>query len=301
VPAPIDLTQVRTFIHLYETRSVTATAEALRVSQPTVSYTLGKMRRRFGDDLFVRTARTLVPTGAADQLYEPLRAALEEIDRAVSAAEVFDPSTTGREFTLMLSDFGELSFLPLIVPLLQQRAPNAQLRIRPLVIDAAVDLLVSGEVDLVITSGGIESDRLTRRPFMSMDYAALVATEHPRIRGNRLSAPAFAREHHVSVRGTAGHQGPVNLLKAQNLEDRIKLHLTSYTAVPYVVADSRLIAIVPRHIGTIFEARFAVRVVDLPWSIQPIRVAAYTRRTATAPQRWFLDLVITRLSTERLR
>ena len=85
MPGPIDLTQVRTFIHLYETRSVTGTADALRVSQPTVSYTLGKMRRRFGDDLFVRTAHGLAPSGTADQLYEPLRAALEDIDRAMSA------------------------------------------------------------------------------------------------------------------------------------------------------------------------------------------------------------------------
>jgi hypothetical protein len=70
--------------------------------------------------------------------------------------------------------------------------------------------------------------------------------------------------------------------------------------VPYVVADSRLIAIVPPHIGTIFQAHFAVRVVDLPWRIEPIRVVAYTRRTATEPQRWLFDLVVGRLSTERL-
>lgn len=296
----MDLTQVRTFVQLYETRSVTGTAAALRVSQPTVSYTLGKMRRRFGDDLFVRTAHGLAPTGAADQLYEPLRVALEEIDRAVSAAEVFDPLTTRREFTLMLSDFGELSFLPLIVPLLHDHAPGARLQVRPLILDAAVELLVSGEVDLVITSGGIESGRVSRRPFMTMDYAGLVAAEHPRIRGNRLSAAAFARENYVSVKGTAGHQGPVNLLAAKDLEDRVELQLTSYTAVPYVVAGSPLIAIVPRHIGTIFQARFDVRVVDLPWHIEPIRVAAYTRRTATEPQRWFLDLVVGRLSGERL-
>jgi len=96
MPGPIDLTQVRTFVHLYETRSVTATAEAMRVSQPTVSYTLSKLRRRFGDDLFVRTPRGLLPTGISPHLYEPLRAALEEIDRAVTSAEKFDPATTGR-------------------------------------------------------------------------------------------------------------------------------------------------------------------------------------------------------------
>src|SRR6476660_706654 len=160
MPGPIDLTQVRTFVHLYETRAVTATAEAMRVSQPTVSYTLSKLRRRFGDDLFVRTPRGLLPTGISPHLYAPLRAALEEIDRAVSSAEKFDPATTGREFTVMMSDFGELSFLPLIIPVLGEHAPHARLRVRPLVIDAVVDLLVSGELDLVLTSVVLESERL---------------------------------------------------------------------------------------------------------------------------------------------
>ncbi len=301
MPGPVDLTQVRTFVHLYETRSVTATAEALRVSQPTVSYTLGKMRRRFGDELFVRTSRGLQPTGTSTHLYEPLRAALEEIDRAVRSAETFDPATTGREFTVMMSDFGELSFLPLIIPTLVENAPHARIRVRPLVVDAAADLLVSGEIDLVLTSVVLESERLRRSPFMGVDYVALVSSRHPRIRGRRVTARGYALERYVRVRGTIGHQGPVELLRVQDLEDRVELELSSYSAVPYVVAASDLVAIVPRHIGGIYEARFDVRVVDLPWPIEPILVAAYVRRSATEPQRWFADLVVDRLAHERLR
>jgi DNA-binding transcriptional LysR family regulator len=301
VPGPIDLTQVRTFVHLYESRSVTATAEALSVTQPTVSYTLGKLRRRFDDDLFVRTATGLQPTGTSSRLYEPLRTALAEIDRAVSSAEVFDPAVTTREFRVMLSDFGELSFLPLLVPAFDEHAPRARLLVRPLVVDAAADLLVSGELDLVITSVVLESERLTRLPFMEVDYAALVSAHHPRIRSRRASARTYARERFVSVEGTVGHQGPVDLLRSPDLHDRIELRLSSYASVPYVVAASELVAIVPRHIGGIFEARFDVRVVDLPWAIEPIRVAAYTRRSVTGPQRWLAELVVARLSSQRLR
>lgn len=298
---PIDLTQVRTFVQLYETRSVTATAEALQVTQPTVSYTLAKLRRRFGDDLFVRTAEGMLPTDTCTQLYEPLRTALAEIDRAVSSAEIFDPAVTTREFTVMLSDFGEMSFLPLLVPTFDEQAPYARLRVRPLVVDAVVDQLVSGEVDLVITSVVLESERLTRRPFMAVDYAALVAARHPRLRGRRAAARTYAQERFVSVEGTIGHQGPVDLLRAQDLQGPIELQLSSYASVPYVVAASELVAIVPRHIGEIFAARFDVRVVDLPWRIEPIRVAAYTRRSATEPQSWLADLVVSRLSSQRLR
>ena len=60
-----DLNQLRTFVVLYELRSVTAAAESLHVTQPTVSYTLRRLRERFGDDLFRREGHERVPTGKA--------------------------------------------------------------------------------------------------------------------------------------------------------------------------------------------------------------------------------------------
>jgi len=299
--SPTDLNQVRTFVHLYETRSVTATAQLLHVSQPTVSYTLQKLRRHFGEELFVRIAHGLRPTAEATRLYEALGAAIATIDRAVGSAETFDAGLTDREFTMMLSDFGELSFLPLVLAQLGERAPHSRLRVRHLVVDSAVDLLVSGQLDLVVTSVPLESERLTRRPFMDVDYAVVVARDHPRVwRGrHRLTQGAFAQERYLSVAGTTGHRGPLELLWRLGLEGRVELQLSSFAAVPYVVAASELLAIVPRHIGEIFAARHEVDVVELPWSIEPIHVTAYTRRSSSEAQDWLAALVVETLTRER--
>ncbi len=245
VATPIDLVQVRTFVHLYETRSVTATAELLHVTQPTVSYTLAKLRRRFGEELFVRTAQGLAPTPAATELYEPFRSALETIDRAAGPAAPFDPAAAEREFTVMLSEFGELSFLPLLLGRLAEAAPRARLMVRHLVVDDAPDLLTRGQVDLVVTSARLPEQLLVRRPFMVVDYVALAAADHPRLRGERAAASVLAAERFASVRGTTGHLGPVRLLERLGLESRVDLELSDYSAVPYVVAETALVAIVP--------------------------------------------------------
>jgi DNA-binding transcriptional LysR family regulator len=89
---PIDLVQVRTFVHLYETRSATATAELMHVAQPSVSYTLAKLRRRFDEELFVRTSQGLEPTPAATELCRPFRSALDTIDQAAGPPDSFDPT-----------------------------------------------------------------------------------------------------------------------------------------------------------------------------------------------------------------
>src|SRR6266702_169415 len=121
--ADFDLNLAWTFVLLYETRSVTATARAAHLSQPTVSYSLGKLRRHFGDDLFRRGRHGLVPTAVADRLYEPLQHALPELSQAVTHTDTFDPRTAQARLTLGLSDLGESSLLPLLLCPLQQQAP----------------------------------------------------------------------------------------------------------------------------------------------------------------------------------
>lgn len=297
----IDLVQVRTFVHLFETRSVTATAELMHVTQPTVSYTLGKLRRRFADELFVRTRDGLEPTPSATELYEPFSSALETLDRAAGPPAPFDPSRSTREFTMLLSEFGELSFLPLLLGRLAELAPLARLRVRHLVVERAPELLARGQVDLVVTSARLPEDPLVRRPFMTVDYVALIAADHPRLHGRRVEAPELARERFVSVRGTTGHQGPVRLLQRLGLEERVELELTNFAAVPYVVAAGPLVAIVPRHIAEVFAARHAVAAVDLPWQVEPIEVAAYSRRSPGPARQWLADVVVETLASRRFQ
>lgn len=297
----LDLVQIRTFVHLYETRSVTAAAELMHVTQPSVSYTLGKLRRRFEDALFVRSAGGMEPTPTAKSLFGPFRSALESIDRAVAPDEDFDPAGSEREFTMMLSEFGELSFLPLLLGRLAEIAPRARLVVLPLVVDRAGELLTRGQLDLAITSVELPEELLVRRRFMSVDYVGLIGSDHPRLSGDALVGRALAGERFVSVRGTSGHEGPVQLLHRLGLDRRVELELSNFAAVPYVVAETSLVAIVPRHIAEVFSARHAVRALELPWEVDPIEVAAYTSRRASPAGRWFAAMVVDTLSTRRLR
>lgn len=296
----MDLNEVRTFVTLYETGSVTGTAERLHVTQPTVSYTLAKLRRRFGDDLFTRSRSGLEPSTQATAIYGPLREALLTIERTAAGADAFDPATTDRVFTALLSEFGELSFLPLLLPELAQHAPQARLRVESLHVEDVVEQLVRGRVDLALTGMRLDDERLTRRPFMSMGYAMIVAADHPRIGQPVIEAEQFAAERFIDVRSRAGHDAPSRLLEQVGLRGQVELELNSYVAAPYVVAATELVSIVPRHIAEVFARRHGLQVVELPFYVAPIEVAAYTRRTPGPAQQWLADLVVTTLSQRRL-
>ena len=128
----------------------------------------------------------------------------------MAAAERFDPATSEREFTVMLTEFGELSFLPLLLGRLAEEAPRARLRVQHLVVDEAADLLARGRLDLVVTSVRLPEERLARRPFMSVDYVVLAAGAHPRLAARgpaTASSPRSASSASGARPGTWGRSG----------------------------------------------------------------------------------------------
>lgn len=287
-----DLNLVRTFVLLYETRSVTATAESLHVTQPTISYSLQKLRRRFSDELFRRTGGGLVPTTTARALYEPLHSALSGIETAVSGAWSFSPSTSRAAFTLCLSDLGEISLLPRLMAALPAAAPGVTLTVRPLDVERAADQLGRGEIDAFIASPLISSQRVARVPLFSEGYLGMVARDHPRL-GDSVDFAELAAERHVTVFGPTGHDGPRRALEAHGLLDRVVLEVTRFAALPYLVQDGELVAMVPRLVAEMFAAQHRVRLFELPMDVEPAQVSVYTRHThARSPaQHWLVDFM----------
>lgn len=290
----VDLNLVRTFVLLYETRSVTAAADLLGVTQPTVSYGLGKLRRRLDDELFVRGPGGLVPTSESERLYPPLRAALAEVTETLGATTDFDPGRPTR-FTLGLSDLGEVTVLPLVLAELAAQAPQAGLRVQAFDLDTATDRLARGEMDAIVASPVLDSPRLRRTPLFTEGYAGMVAADHPRLGTGTPTHAELERERHVVVDGGSGHLGPRRALVEHRLESRIAVRVTRFATLPYVVQDSELVAIVPERVARALARTHSVRIFALPWPIEPVEVAAYTRHAPgrSAAQRFFLEVIRT--------
>ncbi|GAA0550241.1 LysR family transcriptional regulator [Chitinophaga japonensis] len=78
----LNMEWFRTFKTIYETGSLTATAQALYVSQPGVSLHLNSLENYVGYKLFDRAARRMVPTERAKMLYNFIIEAVEKLEAA---------------------------------------------------------------------------------------------------------------------------------------------------------------------------------------------------------------------------
>src|SRR5215471_14927560 len=100
----IDLNLLVALDALLEERSVTRAASRLALTQPTVSAMLARLRKLFGDPLFVRNQRGIQPTPRAMALAPALKQWLAQA-HALVAGERFDPATAQITASLSANDY----------------------------------------------------------------------------------------------------------------------------------------------------------------------------------------------------
>jgi DNA-binding transcriptional LysR family regulator len=80
-----DLNALVTFMVVYREKGVSRAARMLNVTQPAVSNSLGRLRRIFGDRLFISRGKYLEPTPKAVQIAESLAPAMSQVQAVIGS------------------------------------------------------------------------------------------------------------------------------------------------------------------------------------------------------------------------
>src|ERR1700747_2646563 len=104
----------------------------METTQPAISKVLRRLRAQFSDPLFVRNGQAMQPTARALDIADRLRVLLAAADGLRSAVTPFDPASSDRLFSLLLTDVGMIRFLPPLIARMAAIAPNISVRAVPL-------------------------------------------------------------------------------------------------------------------------------------------------------------------------
>lgn len=288
-----DLNMVRTFVLLYETGSVTRTAERLFISQPSVSYTLSKLRAAFNNKLFVRSAAGMVPTQLADEVYPKLRESLAFIDEAMLGATAFDPADSHHTFRLLLTDLGEIALLPPILRRLKETASMVSVEVLPLDASSVRQSLVMGSADAAICTPRLDAPDLKRDLLYRQPYVGICAMDHPRI-ADRPTLEEFLAERHIVVSAAIGHNHVEEAVKSLGHQKDVAVRLSRFAMLPELLAETEYLSSVPREIADIFARRSRIRSFALPFHVDPGEISLYTyHRSLPSPSVAWLRETIT--------
>jgi DNA-binding transcriptional LysR family regulator len=297
----LDLNLLLVLDALMDEGTLTRTAQRLRLSQPTVSAALTKLRTALGDELFVRANGVMQPTARSLALRPAVASVLKTIRLDILSMAAFDPAQETGAFTLSLSEIGELEFLPRLLDRLGREAARASLKCvvqRPADLELAMDL---GEVDLAIgyfpdlVSSVFKQQMLFRHP-----SACLVRKSHPTI-GPEMTLDTYLAARHIAIAPEGRTQEVVELgLAAQGLTRCVAVQVGHFVSAPFLVAQSDLVVTLPRPVAVVFAQICDLMIVEPPFAIPLIEVKQlWHKRFDGHPRSKWLRRIVAETSQNR--
>jgi DNA-binding transcriptional LysR family regulator len=235
----LDLNLLIVLQALLNEHSVTRASARIGLSQSATSHALGRLRDFFGDPLFVRTPKGMVPTVRAEELRAPLEEILLKIDRMIQP-NLFDPATAQGTIRIATTDYATAVIMPIVLKQLTQIAPQLEVECHQWRSDV-VDLCRNGVVDLGLGVLDIsEISDMRSQTLFSEDFVSVVRANHP-ITQIDLTIDAYVSLSHALITITNLPGSPVvnsfkshidRALEELGVKRRVTLKIPQFLAAP---------------------------------------------------------------------
>jgi DNA-binding transcriptional LysR family regulator len=178
--------------------NLTAAAELLHTSQPTVSRELARFEKLTGLRLFERVRGRLHPTVQGLRLFEEVQRSWYGLDRIISAAEGLRQFRQGELSVACLPVFSQSLLPPLCQPFLQ-RYPDLSLNIIPQESPLLEEWLSAQRYDLGLTETHATPAGTERIELLTLNEVCVLPADHPLASRKQLTPQDFAGESYISL------------------------------------------------------------------------------------------------------
>jgi len=292
-PRALDVQLLLVFDALMTARHVTKAASLMGLSQSAFSHALGRLRERFGDPLFVRTARGMEPTVRALELAGPAREAIRQVESVFASRPYFVPSQSTESFVMRIGDANEFLLLPAILAELEAKAPNISLVVRHLSPSNTAAGLEDGTVDFAV-SAFLAHSKSIRSVELMRDRMVCAMSRKPPAARQRLTMERFLALRHIRVVQDAGDLRFVDEgLHALGLKRKVMATIPHWLIALHTVAGSRLVVAASERLTRSFGANGELTARTLPVGGDHFcwRLYWHRRHDDSPSQRWMRALV----------
>lgn len=307
--ARADLNLLVLFEVVFVERHVGRAAERMNLSPSAVSHGLGRLRRLLNDPLFLRTPHGVVPTERAAQLAPWVGDVLAQARNIVATSAPFDPATTQRRFTIGAPDGVLAVILPPLLGVVRGEAPFVDIATHHLLPpqggvpyerawDHALDELEGRAIDIAIIPIKTVPPRFAEHVLYDEEFVFAARSGQPQRRSSSLKRICDMR--HVLVSLTGHANGFVDdALAAQGLKRRIELTVPNFMMALALVANSDLVAALPKHLVGLYGRQFGVTAWSSPLPMRRDKIRLVASKAAKAEAG--VDWLFTQVSGLRLR
>jgi LysR family nod box-dependent transcriptional activator len=276
----LDLNLLIALDALLTERNITLAGKRLHLSQSAMSSGLSRLRDYFGDELLVLVGRKMVPTPLAESLANPVRKILIEIQSTITAKPEFEPSTSTRRFSLMMSDYVATVLMTQVIQRAAELAPRVNFELLANNVAMPTDLLDRAEIDLLIMPEHTLPDLHPKERLFEDDYVCLAWSQNTAVTDD-LTLERYLALGHVALQFTRG-QSPLldDWIRNQFGEvRRIEVIAMNFNLLPQLLIGTQRIATIQRRMAEYYAKLLPLKIVPPPLTPPPMCEAVQWHRS----------------------
>lgn len=205
----MNLKQLEAFVRVAETKSFSAAAKMLFLTQPTVSAHIASLERELNTCLLIRNTKGVALSEAGKELYAYAEQMLE-LEQKIRERFGLTGRQPGSVLRIAASTIPSLYLLPDIMARFRKEYPEEQLKLFETDSSGVIDMILSHKADVGFTGTVIERGSCTYIPFYQDELVVLTpSTERYRVRKDAdisswiLEEPVILREEGSGTRKEA--------------------------------------------------------------------------------------------------
>lgn len=292
----MELAQLEAFLQVAHHRSFSRAAEALFLTQPSVTARIQSLEREIGERLFERTGRSVTLTDAGDAFMPHAQRALTAVQEGTDSIEAVRHGDIG-SIRIGASDTIATYVLPGILKQFRETRPRVHVHLTTGQTEGIVEKLLAGETHVAVS-------RLTQHPEIESlhlyndDLALVCSPSHPFASRGRVTIAEAGKEPFLFFQRTSSYHSLVySMFLRVGVVPESVMELDSMETTKHMVEAGLGIAILPvvsvdREINAGQLARVEIRDMEQP-AQREVGVHVVRNRILAPPIRDFLRLLTT--------
>jgi DNA-binding transcriptional LysR family regulator len=288
----IDLNLLTPLHALLTEKNVSYAASKVQMSQPAMSGALSRLREYFDDELLVRIGKGYELTKFSEILLPEVIEALDSISTVFLSKTNFIPESTDRTFKILVSDY---AMSVIVVPLLgeiSRLAPNVRVNFEPIPNSAEDFESLLLLTDILIGADGYDIPG-EKELYFADNFVTIIRKDNRLVPDEKLDLEALKSLPHLSAH-FGNSKNPATIAFERAIGYQITSHKnTGLLQLPFAVAESDLVAFVPRRLAVQSAEYLPLRIEELPF--EGAELVEYLHwhpsRAKNASSVWLRDLL----------
>ena len=287
----IDLNLILTLQMLLAEKNVTKAAKRLRVSQPTVSTALARLREIFNDPLLARVGRGYELTPLAVRLQLEVDEAIGALEDVFASRQDADIHQQKRTYRIAARDYMSYLLLPRLVSHLAEVAPDVTVCFSR--VDAeSLDKLASGALDFIVMPN-LSEHSFPSRILFEDDWVCAAWAHNQKVDETISEAEYLAQDHVIFLPGPGKRIAQTPRVSTTSTRRHALASVDDFALIPFFLRQSELVAVLPGHYARAVQQLAELKLLPPPDDLQPLtQTICWNPRSNHDPaHQWMLDQV----------